>query len=345
MNSELIGAIDALEKERNINKALMFEALEAALASAYKKNFGQNHVCAAEVDRETGHMRVYCQKTVVEEVEDAAIQISLEDAKQINPRYELEDIVEFEADPARFGRIAAQTAKQIIVQKIREAERGNLFAEYADKENDIIIGKIVRPDRRGILIDVGHAEAILAPKEQLSGEEYLSGRRIKVYVLEVRRNPRNVELFVSRTHPGLVKKLFEQEVPEIADGTVVIKSISREAGSRTKIAVFSEDENVDAVGACVGPKGSRVASVIAELNDEKIDIVQYSDDMAKFISAALSPAKVVSVALDETSKSAQVLVPEFQLSLAIGKEGQNARLAARLTGWKVDIKSDASDRE
>ena len=343
MNSELIMALEALEKEKNIRKELVFEALEAALISAYKKNFGAGHNCFADVNRETGDMRVYCTKTVVEEVTDPFTEITLEEAKGINKRYELGDMVDFDAEPAKFGRIAAQTAKQIVVQKIREAERGNMYEEYSDKENDVMSGKIEKLERRGVMVDLGSAEALLSPGEQIPGEDYTPGRRLKVYVYEVKKTTKTVSLMVSRTHPGLVKKLFEKEVPEIADGTVVIKSIAREAGSRSKLAVYSENPNIDPVGACVGQKGNRVAGIVEELNDEKIDVIQYSEDPKEYISAALNPAKVLSVEIDEEKKSALVTVPEFQLSLAIGKEGQNARLAARLTGWKIDIKASADD--
>lgn len=345
MNNELILALDALEKEKHIKKEVMFEALETALVAAYKKNFGSGYNCFAEVNRENGDMRVYCRKEVVEEVEDDCTQISLAEAQSINKRYQIGDSVDFKADPLKFGRIAAQTAKGMVVQKIREAERGNMYDEYSDKENDVMSGRVEKLDRRGIIIDLGTAEALLMPGEQIPGEDYTPGKRIKVYVFEVKKTNRSVNLMVSRTHPGLVKKLFEQEVPEIADGTVKIMSIAREAGSRSKIAVFSENENVDPVGACVGQRGTRVADIVRELNDEKIDIVQYSEDPAEYISAALNPAKVLSVDIDEKNKSAMVTVPEFQLSLAIGKEGQNARLAARLTGWKIDIKSDESGKE
>ena len=343
MNNELILALDALEKEKRIKKEVMFEALEAALVTAYKKNFGSGYNCFAEVNRETGDMRVYCTKTVVEEVEDDATELSIEEAQKINKRYQIGDSVDFEASPAKFGRIAAQTAKQMVVQKIREAERGNMYDEYSDKENDVMSGKIEKLDRRGVMVDLGSAEALLTPSEQIPGEDYTPGRRLKVYVFEVKKTTRSVNLMVSRTHPGLVKKLFEQEVPEIADGTVQIKSIAREAGSRSKLAVYSDNPSIDPVGACVGQKGTRVAGIVQELNDEKIDVVQYSEDPAEYISAALNPAKVLSVEIDEKNKSALVTVPEFQLSLAIGKEGQNARLAARLTGWKIDIKRDGGE--
>ncbi len=345
MNSELLMALELLEKEKNIKKEIMCEALETAVATAYKKHLGGNAECFASLDRSTGDIRAYCHKTVVEEVVDDATEISLEDALAISPTYQLGDIVEVTADPAKFGRIAALTAKQMVVQKIREAERGNIYDEYNEKKNGIMTGKVEKVDRRGVLIDLGTAESVLMPGEQIPGEEYYPGKKIKVYVFEVSRNTKNIQLMISRTHPNLVRKLFEQEVPEIADGTVIVKNISREAGSRSKISVYSEQENVDPVGSCVGPKGARVAAVVDELNGEKIDIIQYSEDPARYISAAISPASVISVDIDEAGKSAMVVVPESQLSLAIGKEGQNARLAAKLTGWKIDIKSDGSAAE
>ncbi len=340
MNSELLLALDLLEKERNIKKEVMCEALETAVATAYKKHLGGNAETYANLDRKTGDISVYCRKVVVEDILDPFTEMSLEDAKAINPRYELGDSVEISADPAKFGRIAAITAKQMVVQKIREAERGNMYDEYNEKKNGLMTGKVEKVDKRGVLIDLGTAEAVLMPGEMLPGEEYTQGQNIKVYIFDVSKNTKNVQLMISRTHPNLVRKLFEHEVPEIADGTVQIKNVAREAGSRSKISVFSEDENGDAGGSCVGPKGARVAAVVDELGGEKIDIIEYSEDPAAYISAALSPAQVVSVDIDEQAKSAFVVVPEYQLSLAIGKEGQNARLAARLTGWKIDIKSD-----
>ena len=340
MNSELLLALDLLEKERNLKKEVMCEALEAAVATAYKKHLGLAAECFATLDRKTGDIRVFCRKTVVDEVLDEALEMSLDEAMAISPSYQVGDIVEIYADPAKFGRIAAITAKQMVVQKIREAERGQIYDEYNERKNDVMVGKVEKVDRRGVLIDLGTTESVLMPGEQMPGEEYYPGKKIKVYVFEVSKNTKNIQLMVSRTHPNLVRKLFEQEVPEIADGTVIVKNISREAGSRSKISVYSDDENVDAVGSCVGPKGARVAAVVDELCGEKIDIVQYSEDPAEYISASLSPAQVVSVDIDEANKSALVVVPEYQLSLAIGKEGQNARLAARLTGWKIDIKSD-----
>ncbi len=344
-NRELIAALDALEKEKNISKEVMCEALETALITAYKKNYGPNFICYATVDRETGAMKVWAEKTVVEEVEDDSTQMTLEEAREISIRYQIGDVVELPANPATFGRIAAQTAKQMVVQKIREAERGNVFMQFSDKENDILTGKVVKIEKKGIYLDMGNAEALLAPSEQIPGEVLNVGDIVKVYILEVKKSTKALQLLVSRTHPGMVKKFFSQEVPEIADGTVVIKSIAREAGSRTKISVFSDNENVDAVGSCVGPKGARVAAVVDALGGEKVDIILYDEDIAKYISAALNPATVSTVTVDEEAKSAFVTVPDFQLSLAIGKEGQNARLAARLTGWKIDIKGDSQVNE
>lgn len=344
-NRELIAALDALEKEKNISKEVMCEALETALITAYKKNYGPNYVCYATVDRATGAMKVWAEKTVVEEVEDDSTQMTLEEARQISIRYQIGDVVELPANPASFGRIAAQTAKQMVVQKIREAERGNVFMQFSDKENDILTGKVVKVEKKGVYLDMGSAEALLAPGEQIPGEVLNVGDVVKVYILEVKKSTKALQLLVSRTHPGMVKKFFSQEVPEIADGTVVIKSIAREAGSRTKISVYSDNENVDAVGSCVGPKGSRVAAVVDALGGEKVDIILYDEDISKYISAALNPATVSTVKVDEEAKSAFVTVPDFQLSLAIGKEGQNARLAARLTGWKIDIKGDSQVSE
>ncbi len=341
MNSELLLALDLLEKERNIKKEVMCEALETAVATAYKKHLGQAADTVAELDRKTGDIKVYCRKTVTEEVEDEALEMSLDEARAISPKYQVGDVVEISADPAKFGRIAAITAKQMVVQKIREAERGNIYDEYNEKKNGIMTGKVEKVDRRGVLVDLGTTESVLMPGEQLPGEEYYPGKKIKVFVFEVNKGTRSISLMISRTHPNLVRKLFEQEVPEIADGTVIVKNVSREPGSRSKISVYSDDKNVDAVGSCVGPKGARVGAVVEELSGEKIDIVQYSEDPAQYITAALSPAQVISVDVDESAKTALVLVPADQLSLAIGKEGQNARLAARLTGWKIDIKSDA----
>ena len=337
MNEELLSALSDLCKEKGIDKEVILEALEAALIAAYKKNFASAQNVCAEVDRETGKIGVFAQKTVVEEVEDTQLEISLTDARKISKTYEVGDIVNIEVTPRNFGRIAAMTAKQVITQRIREAERGNIFSEYTQKENDVLTGKIERMERGIIFVDIGKAEAILPEKEQVDTEYYEVGRPIKCYVSEVKNASKGTQIILSRTHPGLVKKLFFQEVPEIQDGLVEIKSVSREPGSRTKIAVYSENPDVDAQGACIGPKGSRVQAVSDELNYEKIDIVKWSEDPVEYISAALSPSEVLSVEIDEKEKSAKVKVPEHQLSLAIGKSGQNVRLAARLTGWKIDI--------
>lgn len=337
MNEELLSALSDLCKEKGIESKVILEALEAALVAAYKKNFASAQNVRAEVDSKTGKISVYAQKTVSEEVTDQQLEISLKDARKISKKYELGDIVNIEVTPADFGRIAAMTAKQVVTQRIREAERGNIFSEYTQKENDVLTGKIDRMERGNIFVDIGKVEAILPEKEQVDTEYYEVGRPIKCYVSEVKNGSKGTQIVLSRTHPGLVKKLFFQEVPEIQDGLVEIKSVSREPGSRTKIAVYSENPDIDAQGACIGPRGSRVQAVSEELNYEKIDIVKWSEDPVEYISAALSPSKVLTVDADEQEKSAKVTVPESQLSLAIGKSGQNVRLAARLTGWKIDI--------
>ena len=337
MNEELLSALSDLCKEKGIDKEVILEALEAALIAAYKKNFASAQNVCAEVDRTTGKISVYAQKTVVEEVTDSQLEISLTDAHKLSKAFELGDVVNIEVTPGNFGRIAAMTAKQVITQRIREAERGNIFSEYTQKENDVLTGKIERMERGIIFVDIGKVEAILPEKEQVDTEYYEVGRPIKCYVSEVKNASKGTQIILSRTHPGLVKRLFFQEVPEIQDGLVEIKSVSRESGSRTKIAVYSENPDVDAQGACIGPKGSRVQAVSDELNYEKIDIVKWSEDPVEYISAALSPSEVLSVEIDEKEKAAKVKVPENQLSLAIGKSGQNVRLAARLTGWKIDI--------
>lgn len=341
MNTEFIEALEELEREKGIAMDVLIEALEAALISAYKRNFGSLQNVRVHIDRETGEIKVFARKTVVEHAEDDRSEISLEAARAKDSRYELEDIVEVEVTPRDFGRIAAQTAKQVVVQRIREAERGIIFEEFSSREGDIVNGIVQRQDQKNVYIDLGKTEAILAPTEQIPGEEYRHADRIKTYIVEVRKTTKGPQIMVSRTHPGLLKRLFELEVPEIHDGTVELKSVAREAGARSKIAVYSKDENVDPVGACVGPKGMRVQTIVNELKGEKIDIVKWSQDPAKFVANALSPAKVVSVVIYEDDKIARVVVPDYQLSLAIGKEGQNARLAAKLTGWKIDIKSES----
>lgn len=345
MNLELVGALNELEKERGISKQVLFEAIEAAIISAYKRNYGNTLNIRVELNERTGDIRVFARKDVVDEVLDELNEISLEDAKAINPNYELDDIVEIEVTPKDFGRIAAQTAKQVVIQRIREAERALIYEEYANRQGDILTGIVRRLEHRNVMVDLGKTEAIMPPSEQVEKEHYTPGMRLKVYVTEVRQTTKGPQVFVSRTHPGLLKRLFELEVPEIHDGVVEIKAVSREPGSRSKIAVYSNDRNVDPVGACVGPRGIRVQSVVQELRGEKIDIIAWDPMPDRFIANALSPARVVRVVLDVPEKSARAIVPDNQLSLAIGKEGQNARLAARLTGWKIDIKSESQMRE
>jgi N utilization substance protein A len=345
MNGEFIDAIAQIAKEKGIQEEVLLEALESALVSAYKKNFGSAQNVKTTINRTTGDVHVYAQKSVVDEVYDGLLEIDIEDAKRIDRTYSLGDIVDIEVTPKTFGRIAAQTAKQVVVQKIREAERGIIFEQFASKENDLLIGTVQRKDKQNVYIDLGKTEAILGPNEQMPGEEYNFGDRLKLYVIEVKKTSKGPQIIVSRTHPGLVKRLFEQEVPEIYEGIVEIKGIAREAGSRTKLAVYSHDENVDPTGACIGQKGTRVQSIVDELKGEKIDIIRWSKLPDEFIASALSPAKVLSVDIDEKDKSARVVVMDFQLSLAIGKEGQNARLAAKLTGWKIDIKSQSQVKD
>lgn len=339
--AEFIDALNEIEKEKGIDKEIIFEAIETSLVSACKKNYGASQNFKVIIDRETGNVEVFCQKDVVEELEDSQTQISLEDAKKIDPNYSVGDVVDFVVTPKDFGRISAQTAKQVVVQKFREAEREILFNQYIDKEKDIVTGIVQRRERKNIIVQLGKIDAIMPPNEQIPFEEYTFAERIKVYVVEVKQTTKGPQIYVSRTHPELVKRLFEQEVPEVHDGVVEIKNIAREAGSRTKIAVYSKDPNVDAVGACVGQNGYRVNVIVNELNGEKIDIINWSEDPKKFIAAALSPSKVVGVAINEEEQSAKIVVPDHQLSLAIGKEGQNARLSAKLTGWRIDIKSES----
>lgn len=337
MNKELLSALEDLCKEKGIDRDTILDALEAALVAAYKRNFLSAQNVCVELDRKTGKIGVYAQKTVTEEVSDPQLEILPEEAKKISGKYEVGDVVNIEVTPANFGRIAAMTAKQVVTQRIREAERGILYSEYTRKENEIVSGKIERIERGNVYVDIGKVEAVMPVSEQAPDEYYEVGRMIKCYVSEVRNGSKNTQIILSRSHPGLVNKLFFQEVPEIQDGIVEIKSISREAGSRSKIAVYSQDPDVDAQGACIGPKGSRVQAIGEELNYEKIDIVNWSEDPVEYIKAALSPSKVLDVEINEEDKSAKVKVPEHQLSLAIGKSGQNVRLAARLTGWKIDI--------
>lgn len=339
MNLELINALKDIEKEKGISSDILLDAIEHALHTAYKKNFGTAQNSRIEIDKETGEIKVYSRKTVVANVTDANTEISLEEALEVDPEAKEGDVVEIEVTPSDFGRIAAQAAKQVVVQQIREAERGLIYEEFSSREGDIVTGTVRRQEARTVYIDLGRAEAILLPSEQIPTEKYNQGDRIKAYITEVKKTTKGPQILVSRTHPGLLKRLFELEVPEIFEGIVEIKAVAREPGLRSKIAVHSRDENVDSIGSCVGPKGMRVQAVVVELKGEKIDIVKWSSDPREFIANALSPAKVESVEIDEEEKAARVIVPDHQLSLAIGKEGQNARLAARLTGWKIDIKS------
>jgi transcription termination/antitermination protein NusA len=334
-------ALKELAREKGVEEEVLFDAIEAALISAYKRNFGSAQNVRVVLDRTTGAYHVYAIKTVVETVEDDVQEISLAQARTIRPDYEVDDVLEIEVTPANFGRIAAQTAKQVVVQRVREAERGIIYEEFMSREGDIITGLVSRVENRNVFIDLGKTEAVLTPTEQIAGETYEHGDRIKAYIVEVKKTSKGPQIVVSRTHPGLLKRLFELEVPEIQEGIVEIKSVAREPGMRSKIAVYSKDDDVDPVGSCVGHKGMRVQAVVDELGSEKIDIVKWNEDSAKFIANALSPAKVVSVAVNEDEKVSRVVVPDYQLSLAIGKEGQNARLAAKLTGWKIDIKSES----
>lgn len=334
-------ALKELAREKGVEEEVLFDAIEAALISAYKRNFGSAQNVRVVLDRTTGAYHVYAIKTVVETVEDDVQEISVAQARTIRPDYEVDDVLEIEVTPANFGRIAAQTAKQVVVQRVREAERGIIYEEFMSREGDIITGLVSRVENRNVFIDLGKTEAVLTPTEQIAGETYEHGDRIKAYIVEVKKTSKGPQIVVSRTHPGLLKRLFELEVPEIQEGIVEIKSVAREPGMRSKIAVYSKDDDVDPVGSCVGHKGMRVQAVVDELGSEKIDIVKWNEDSAKFIANALSPAKVVSVAVNEDEKVSRVVVPDYQLSLAIGKEGQNARLAAKLTGWKIDIKSES----
>ncbi|NLK68997.1 MAG: transcription termination/antitermination protein NusA [Clostridiaceae bacterium] len=344
MSAELIHALEQIEKERGINKEVLIEAIEVALVTAYRRNFGSATNVEVYIDRLTGDVRVFALKKIVDEVNDPSTEISLEQANQFDPEFAVGDVVEVEVTPRKFGRIAAQTAKQVVVQRIREAERELVFEEFSSKEDDIVTGVISRFDRRNVIVDLGRVEAILPPSEQIIGEKYNIHDRIKAYVINVKKTNKSPQIFISRTHPGLVKRLLELEVPEIHDGTVEIKNITREAGSRSKIAIYSKNENVDPVGACVGQKGSRIRAIVDELKGEMIDVIKWSSNPEEYIASSLSPAKVVRVDTDEEQKVARVIVPDFQLSLAIGKEGQNARLAAKLTGWKIDIKSESQLR-
>lgn len=345
MNAEFIQALNQIEKEKSISKDVLIEAIENSLLTACKNHYGTSSNIRVTIDREEGGVVVMADKTVVEEVEQKELEITLEDARAIDANYNLGDICQIEVTPKDFGRIAAQKAKQVVVQKIREAERDLLFNSYQEKEHEVVTGIIQREVKGNVIVNLGKLDAILSEKEQVKGERYPVNERLKVYVVEVKASTKGPKVYVSRTHPDLVKRLFENEVPEVHDGVVEIKSISREAGSRTKIAVYSNKDEVDPVGSCVGHNGSRVGVIVNELFGEKIDIIPWNDNIANFIAASLSPSKVVQVAVMPEEKSAKVIVPDYQLSLAIGKEGQNARLAAKLTGYRIDIKSETQARE
>ncbi|MDO4539983.1 MAG: transcription termination factor NusA [Syntrophomonadaceae bacterium] len=345
MANELLLALQELEQERGIPQEALVEAIKAALNTAYKKNFGTSQNVEVELNEESGQFQVFAQKRVVQEITDACTEIAFEEADALIPGVELDEILEVEITPSNFGRIAAQTAKQVIVQKLREAERNIIFEEFADREGEIISGVIQRIESRIVILDLGRTEGLMLPSDQIAHERYEVGQRIKAYITEVKNNTRGPSVYVSRTDPMFLKRLFELEVPEIFEGLVEIKSIAREAGSRSKISVYSINDNIDSVGSCVGQRGIRVQNIVNELNGEKIDVIKYSADPARFIANALSPSKVVDVLIYEEEKVARVIVPDHQLSLAIGKEGQNARLAARLTGWKVDIKSESQFAE
>ncbi|ENH96550.1 transcription elongation factor NusA [Gracilibacillus halophilus YIM-C55.5] len=345
MNTELFEAMNYLENEKGIDKDILMDALEAALISAYKKNFKSATNVRVDLNEEEGSMRVLAQKNVVDEVEDEQQEISVDEAQQVNPIYDVGDVVEIEVTPKDFGRIAAQAAKQVVTQRVREAERGIIYDEFIDREEDIMNGTIQRMDNRFIYVHLGKVEAKLPLNECMPTETYRVHDRIKVFVTKVEDTNKGPNIFVSRSHPGLLKRLFEMEVPEIYDGTVEVKSVAREAGDRSKISVYAPDPEIDPVGSCVGQRGQRVQTIVDELKGEKIDIVEWSEDPVVFVSHALSPSKVVEVLVDEEDQATTVVVPDYQLSLAIGKRGQNARLAAKLTNWKIDIKSESEARE
>lgn len=346
INEELMDAVHALVKIKKVPESVVFEALEMVLLTAYKKEHGNAVKASIDMDHTTGKYHIYADKVVVvseidPDDEEGINKITVKDAKLLNPAYEEGDYIRIDVTPKDFGRTAAQTAKQVMIQKLREAERGSIYAEFSGREGDIITGTVKSSESRTIFVDLGRVEGILPYNEQIAGETFEPNQKIKCYVLEVRKTTKGPEIILSRTHPGLLKRLFELEVPEIYSGTVEIKSVVREAGSRSKIAVYAMDPTIDPVGACVGPKGQRVQDIVNELHDEKIDIVRWDEDPAVYIANALSPAKVISVSVWEDDKSSYVIVPDYQLSLAIGKSGQNARLAAKLTGWKIDIKSES----
>ena len=342
MNQEFLLALDAIEKEKGIKKEALFETIEAALISAYKRNFSSAHNARVSIDKDTGEIKVFSCLDVVDEVSNPQQEIHLEKARESNPGYEVGDVFEVEVTPQSFGRIAAQTAKQVVIQRIREAEREMIYEEFIDREEDIITGVIHRFEHKNAIINLGKTEATLASAEQMPRENFKQGERIKAYILEVKKTTKGPQIFISRTHPGLLRRLFELEVPEIYNGIIEVKNVVREPGNRSKIAVFSHKKDVDPVGACVGPRGARVQAIVNELKGEKIDIIEWSEEPEVFIASTLSPAKTIKVEIDADNKSALVVVPDYQLSLAIGKEGQNVRLAAKLSGWKIDIISEST---
>lgn len=345
VSQELVQAVMVLTKQKGVAPEVVFESLEASLLQAYRKEPGSNQEAYVELNRETGEYKVKAKKTVVETVENPETEISLDEAQARDLRYEVGDIVEVDVTPKNFGRSAAHTAKQMLIQRLKEAERSIVYEEYFSREGDIITAQVQRVEGRNVFVDLGKTEAILPPTEQIPTETYKAGDRIKCYIVEVKKTTKGPQIMISRTHPGLLKRLFELEVPEIHEGVIELKSVAREPGMRSKIAVVSRDETIDAVGACVGPKGQRVQNIVDELHDEKIDIVKWDEDPAVYIANSLSPAKVLSVEVDEEAKTSRVVVPDYQLSLAIGKAGQNARLAAKLTNWKIDIKSESQLQE
>ncbi len=342
MNKEFFEALEELSIEKGINKNYILDAIETALLTAYKRNFNSQENVKIVIDEEKASIKVYSLREVVEEVFDPAIEIELEEARKISKKAELGDIVEVEITPSDFGRISAQTAKQVIIQKLREAEREIIYTEYSDRQGEIVSGIVQKVDKNIVIVDLGRLEGIMTATEQIPGETYAVNDKIKAYVVEVQKNNKGVpQMIISRTHPGFVRRLFELEIPEIYEGLIEIKSIVREPGSRTKIAVYSKDMNIDPVGSCVGPRGIRIQNILNELKEEKIDVVEWSEDPVQYIASALSPATVLAVDVDTENMTSKVVVPDNQLSLAIGKDGQNARLSAKLTGWKIDIKSES----
>ena len=342
MNKEFFEALEELSIEKGINKDYLLDAIETALITAYKKNFNAEENVKIVIDEKNAIIKVYSIKEVCEEVFDPAIEISLDDARKIDKKVQMGDTVEVEITPRDFGRIAAQTAKQVIVQKIREAEREIVYTEYSDRQGEIVSGLIQKVDKNVVIVDLGRLEGIMTANEQIPTETYAVNDKIKAYVVDVQKNSKGVpQMMISRTHPGFVKRLFELEIPEIYEGLIEIKNIVRGAGSRTKIAVYSKDMNIDPVGSCVGPRGIRIQNILNELKEEKIDVVEWSEDPVQYIASALSPASVLAVDVNPEEMTSKVVVPDSQLSLAIGKDGQNARLAAKLTGWKIDIKSES----